>query len=246
MPKAQTKVSRFFSSRPRTLRSKTTAPFPRTPYRMSGLITSVAPTLKRRKHDIKQLFQFINDKILGDDDNFLLTDLTDESINKIAFPNRNAGMKPDLIAMLRKKSPYLKSFSDEDLLERPIREIFNAPKQRKKATASDSESYSLSDDFDYSPYDAWDYEQNDKVEPDRISPEHMPNPVRSSNITRKLKLRIQDDDCAICLEPLVKSLGNTSKLPCGHTFHKKCIRDVMRTKMQCPMCRRIIPSGFVV
>jgi len=41
------------------------------------------------------------------------------------------------------------------------------------------------------------------------------------------------DDCAICSEPM--RLQRT--LPCGHSFHPKCISNWTGRKASCPMCR---------
>lgn len=42
-------------------------------------------------------------------------------------------------------------------------------------------------------------------------------------------------NCVVCVE-LLKSNG--CKLPCGHQFHKKCIKPWIMKKMTCPICRK--------
>eukprot|EP01103_Thecamoeba_quadrilineata_P007419 TRINITY_DN172_c1_g1_i1.p1 TRINITY_DN172_c1_g1~~TRINITY_DN172_c1_g1_i1.p1 ORF type:complete len:185 (+),score=11.60 TRINITY_DN172_c1_g1_i1:85-639(+) len=51
----------------------------------------------------------------------------------------------------------------------------------------------------------------------------------------------KDDDCSICLLPLVtgKALFTTS---CGHQFHFDCIKDLKDYAHLCPMCRDPIPQ----
>ncbi|ETW07121.1 hypothetical protein H310_01757 [Aphanomyces invadans] len=50
---------------------------------------------------------------------------------------------------------------------------------------------------------------------------------------------MEEGDCTICLEPLLKELY---ALPCGHVFHGRCIVAALRSKKQCPQCRRQISS----
>lgn len=43
--------------------------------------------------------------------------------------------------------------------------------------------------------------------------------------------------CSVCLNP-VRSTRQTTKLPCNHIFHKKCIDDwTNQGKNTCPTCR---------
>ena len=44
-------------------------------------------------------------------------------------------------------------------------------------------------------------------------------------------------DCAVCLEPLIKSISRT--LPCGHVFHRDCMAGVQSfgLSLKCPLCR---------
>lgn len=43
----------------------------------------------------------------------------------------------------------------------------------------------------------------------------------------------QDMECSICLSPLT---GRTGMLPCGHTFHRRCVIKCLVHK--CPLCQR--------
>ena len=48
--------------------------------------------------------------------------------------------------------------------------------------------------------------------------------------------RSSDNVCIICREEMVA--GNTcKKLPCGHIFHKSCLRTWFQRQQSCPTCR---------
>jgi len=73
---------------------------------------------------------------------------------------------------------------------------------------------------------------------------HSPHPAQPSinpeEIWRYLKDVPTPDNaceerCSICLEVFTKTV---TQAPCGHLFHKKCIREwLLNTKKDCPMCR---------
>ncbi len=48
----------------------------------------------------------------------------------------------------------------------------------------------------------------------------------------------KDEDCPICLDSLN---NNTEDLPCNHTLHKKCIKNLVISNCpsnhKCPICR---------
>lgn len=48
--------------------------------------------------------------------------------------------------------------------------------------------------------------------------------------------------CTICLEEVVDSDNNKKVLHCNHTFHANCINRWLRTRSQCPVCRRRVQS----
>ena len=55
------------------------------------------------------------------------------------------------------------------------------------------------------------------------------------------KLFIQDN-CCICLDTLNKNEIKDKKyreifLQCGHNFHEKCIKNWIKNKKICPICR---------
>ena len=43
-----------------------------------------------------------------------------------------------------------------------------------------------------------------------------------------------DRNCTICLENLT---DNIIKLKCSHLYHKECIKNWIKKKPNCPMCR---------
>lgn len=57
-----------------------------------------------------------------------------------------------------------------------------------------------------------------------------------------------DDDCVICMEAFSgPSCGRVVKLKeCGHEFHKRCIKDALKAKPCCPVCRVMLqkPQGM--
>jgi hypothetical protein len=64
--------------------------------------------------------------------------------------------------------------------------------------------------------------------------------------TRKVMNRVKsnmltNNDCSICLEPLTQNVATA--LPCGHRFHKDCIRrSLTSTGGRCPECRAVITN----
>jgi len=48
--------------------------------------------------------------------------------------------------------------------------------------------------------------------------------------------------CTICLEEVIDSDNNKKVLHCNHTFHQNCINRWLRTRSQCPVCRRRVQS----
>ena len=48
-------------------------------------------------------------------------------------------------------------------------------------------------------------------------------------------------DCSICFEPLIEDVRIA--LPCGHRFHKDCIRQSLTsTRGRCPNCRTVVTN----
>ena len=67
---------------------------------------------------------------------------------------------------------------------------------------------------------------------------------------RKTKKQIggigDEENCAICLDKMTNTRDNpTIVTPCGHHFHKNCLRDNImfstRNSDKCPSCRSNIP-----
>ena len=62
----------------------------------------------------------------------------------------------------------------------------------------------------------------------------------------KMELRcekLKKDECIICLEEMQLNGQETTfmKTPCGHRYHKKCLKDWMQQRHQCPACRAALP-----
>jgi hypothetical protein len=65
-----------------------------------------------------------------------------------------------------------------------------------------------------------------------------------------------DDDCAICLNPLADIAGPDHKkddasatsmlraMPCSHIFHQHCIFQWLHRNTVCPLCRYQLPTTF--
>eukprot|EP00736_Rhodelphis_marinus_P001049 Rmarinus@m.5658 len=52
-------------------------------------------------------------------------------------------------------------------------------------------------------------------------------------------IRNFNDDCAICRAPM----HSAKRLPCGHLFHKSCLRPWLQQRSSCPSCRQVIGTG---
>ncbi|CAD8112518.1 unnamed protein product [Paramecium sonneborni] len=68
---------------------------------------------------------------------------------------------------------------------------------------------------------------------------------RISNILKNNILQTEDEkqDCIICLQPMIKNIGDQLiQLNCHstHIFHKKCIRDWLAQNKKCPLCNTAI------
>ena len=47
-------------------------------------------------------------------------------------------------------------------------------------------------------------------------------------------------ECVVCFEKL-RGVDKEWPLPCGHSFHRDCIRTWMKENPSCPVCRKNIP-----
>lgn len=45
-----------------------------------------------------------------------------------------------------------------------------------------------------------------------------------------------EEDCSVCLH--IRSEGVVRELPCGHAFHDLCLRNWLKVKATCPICKR--------
>lgn len=77
-----------------------------------------------------------------------------------------------------------------------------------------------------------------------------PQNKESKKARKSIKItQIQKEECMICLAPFGHEPDNVEikttglfRTPCNHRFHKKCLKDWMIQKHQCPMCRQVIPQ----
>ena len=59
------------------------------------------------------------------------------------------------------------------------------------------------------------------------------------------ELKYINDDCSICLEPLVEPDNVIINLKCNHAYHKDCIHEWYNQKTTCPLCiDKISIDGF--
>ncbi len=69
---------------------------------------------------------------------------------------------------------------------------------------------------------------------------HVCGPLcKKLGLETRRRQKNNDNCCSICLEPLGKfRKQGKRKLPCTHTFHKKCIDGWLNISNSCPLCRR--------
>ena len=63
-------------------------------------------------------------------------------------------------------------------------------------------------------------------------PPHVLDRLPSFDVTTKLDDSCELADCTICVETL--ALERVAALPCGHQFHRKCIRAWLARRPTCP------------
>lgn len=54
---------------------------------------------------------------------------------------------------------------------------------------------------------------------------------------------LEDRECAICQEDLAQT--KVLSLPCGHLFHKECVKEWLQRKATCPTCRLLLDEGVL-
>jgi hypothetical protein len=87
------------------------------------------------------------------------------------------------------------------------------------------------------------------VENKRAAPRKIQSRIRGQK-TRRLLSRIKtttptDNDCPICVEPMIENVATL--FPCGHRFHRACIRPVFSGReRRCPVCRVNVTSILIL
>lgn len=70
----------------------------------------------------------------------------------------------------------------------------------------------------------------------KLVPVYMGDKITVPSSLKKVEI-VKPDDCCICIEPMVKDFRS---MGCGHYFHDLCLSALV--KMECPMCRTVIPA----
>jgi hypothetical protein len=52
------------------------------------------------------------------------------------------------------------------------------------------------------------------------------------------KLTSRDEKCPVCLEELFTSKKSAYNMKCGHQMHSLCFNDYIKTKYNCPICKK--------
>ncbi|KAI3927731.1 hypothetical protein MKW92_009349 [Papaver armeniacum] len=64
--------------------------------------------------------------------------------------------------------------------------------------------------------------------------------LKREDITRHMKKIIILDDgevCSVCLQDMINVGDDAVLLKCSHIFHKKCMLEWSKRKLNCPICR---------
>lgn len=75
-----------------------------------------------------------------------------------------------------------------------------------------------------------------------------------ANVSESAQL---SEDCIICMHNLRFEVDDSMQLvdgtsvrskhymqtPCNHKFHEKCLTSWMRVKLECPVCRNVLPPN---
>lgn len=61
--------------------------------------------------------------------------------------------------------------------------------------------------------------------------------------TRKLRSRIMEYDCAVCMEPMAAD-EEVRTLPCFHQLHVGCVDPWLHRKKMCPVCRAEVKIDY--
>ena len=54
----------------------------------------------------------------------------------------------------------------------------------------------------------------------------------------------EDKECIICMDAFLEGIQITSYPMCNHKYHQTCLMEWLKTKTNCPMCRRGVRSSL--
>ncbi len=74
---------------------------------------------------------------------------------------------------------------------------------------------------------------------------HQPaeRPASEAQIGSLKKARAPRDSCAICLHPCGRQ---TLRMGCGHVFDEDCLKNWLRLRNSCPLCRTAISADLSI
>lgn len=69
--------------------------------------------------------------------------------------------------------------------------------------------------------------------------------VYQTTVEKQRDLIAANPGCPICCSTLIENWSEHDQLwitPCHHLFHKSCLERWMMERMECPLCRTLLPD----
>ena len=91
-----------------------------------------------------------------------------------------------------------------------------------------------------------------KIKSESKSPKTSKSPRTKSLAATKLQTTFKnkvakEEDCALCLDKMLNIKTQATLATCGHTFHKKCIKDYQKKDgKNCPLCRTPFTNNTII